>query len=284
MIANRLTKIIGALLTVFVSGVLFAQAIDPEVPVSEFPPTATLVRKDKTIIAIKYSADGDGLFVICSPKDEDKEKITRFVIYDIKPYLVHITIDKNIIKAPVAFVRQKDGGDGELEAYNGTAKLLEGDEAPCLPEIKADPQPNTVFVTQGKTQLSGSRLDYSQETGLAVIAGPITFERPQDSGDVLRGNSEKITVNVDEEKTFLEGKVILKSKCRESSADRVEYDDKKNRAILEGKPAKSTGADGSVVIGERLEYNLETNDVIVTSSDEANPVTGTFDDEAAPCK
>jgi lipopolysaccharide export system protein LptA len=89
---------------------------------------------------------------------------------------------------------------------------------------------------------------------------------------------------VDEEKTFLEGKVILKSKCRESSADRVEYDDKKNRAILEGKPARSTGSDGSVVVGERLEYNLETNDVIVTSSDEANPVTGTFDDEAAPCK
>jgi lipopolysaccharide export system protein LptA len=283
-VTDKAKKSLSILLTVLVGGVLFAQTIDPEKPASEFPPTATLVRKDKTIIAIKYSADGDGLFVICSPKDEDKEKITKFVIYDVKPYLVHITIDKNIIKAPLAFVRQKDGGDGELEAYNATANLLEADDAPCLPEIKPDPKPNTVFVTQGKTQLTGSRLDYSQETGLAVIAGPITFERPQDSGDVLRGNSEKITVNVDEEKTFLEGKVILKSKCRESSADRVEYDDKKNRAILEGKPARSTGADGSEVVGQRLEYNLETNDVIVTSSDEANPVTGTFDDEAAPCK
>ncbi len=283
-VTDKAKRLLSILLTVLVGGVLFAQTIDPEKPASEFPPTETLVRKDKTIIAIKYSADGDGLFVICSPKDEDKEKITKFVIYDLKPYLVHITIDKNIIKAPLAFVRQKDGGDGELEAYNGNANLLEADDAPCLPEIKPDPKPNTVFVTQGKTKLTGSRLDYSQETGLAVIAGPITFERPQDSGDVLRGNSEKITVNVDEEKTFLEGKVILKSKCRESSADRVEYDDKKNRAILEGKPARSTGADGSQVIGERLEYNLETNDVIVTSSDEGSPVTGTFDDEAAPCK
>ena len=139
VIANKLVKIVGTLLTLLVSGVLFAQTVDPEVPVSPFPPTATLVRKDKTIIAIKYSADGDGLFVICSPKDEDKEKLTRFVIYDIKPYLVHITIDKNIIKAPIAFVRQKDGGDGELEAYNGTATLSEADDAPCLPEIKADP-------------------------------------------------------------------------------------------------------------------------------------------------
>jgi lipopolysaccharide export system protein LptA len=284
MTISKFTTKMLTLLMIVVGGVLFAQTVDPEVPVSEFPPTATLIRKDKTIVAIKYSADGDGLFVICSPKDEELEKITRFVIYDVKPYLVHITIDKNIIKAPIAFVRQRDGGDGELEAYGGTAALLEGDTAPCLPEIKADPKPNTVFVEQGKTKLTGSRLDYSQETGLAVIAGPITFERPQESGDVLRGNSEKITVNVDEEKTFLEGKVILKSKCRESTADRVEYDDKKNRAILEGKPAKSTGADGSEVVGERLEYNLETNDVIVTSGDEANPVMGTFDDEAAPCK
>ncbi len=284
MIVSKTFQKSSTLLTILVGGVLFAQAIDPEIPVSEFPPTVTLVRKDKTISAIKYSADADGVFVICSPKDGDKDNVTKFVFFDVKPYLVHIKIDKNVIKAPLVLVRQKDGGDGELEAYNGSAKVLEADDAPCLPEINADPQPNTVFVEQGKTKLTGARLDYSQETGLAVIAGPIVFERPQDSGDVLRGNSEKITVSVDEEKTFLEGKVILKSKCRESSADRVEYDDKKNRAILTGKPAKSIGSDGSVVVGERLEYNLETNDVIVTSGDEANPVTGTFDDEAVPCK
>ena len=261
----------------------FAQ-IDPEVPASDFPPTLTLIRNDKTIVAIKYGPDDKGLSIDCLPKNDDLERITRSVYLDETPYLVHVFVDKNVIKAPLVVAVKKENGDGQLEAYNGTAERQPDSNDLCLPIVKPDPKPNTVFVEQGKTKLTGSRLDYSQETGLAVIAGPITFERPQDSGDVLRGNSEKITVNVDEEKTFLEGKVILKSKCRESIADRVEYDDKKNRAILTGKPAKSTGADGSEVIGERLEYNLETNDVIVTSSDEANPVTGTFDDEAAPCK
>jgi lipopolysaccharide export system protein LptA len=282
-VTDKAKKYLSTFLTFLVGGVLFAQPINPEIPVEEFPSTATLTRKDKTIIAIKYGSNLEGLFAVCSPKDGDLEQSTKIVIYDVSPYLVHITIDKNIIKAPLAFVRQKDGGDGELEAYNGSANLLEADDAPCLPEIKPDPKPNTVFVTQGKTQLTGSRLDYSQETGLAVIAGPITFERPQDSGDVLRGNSEKITVNVDEEKTFLEGKVTLKSKCRESNADRVEYDDKKNRAILEGNPAISKGSDGSIIRGQRLEYNLDTNDVIVTSNDENTPVSGELDDEAKPC-
>ncbi len=273
---------ISSLLLVF--GVVAFAQLDPEIPATDFPPTLTLVRNDKTIVAIKYGPDDKGLVIDCPPKDEDTERVTRSVYVDEAPYLVHVTVDKNVIKAPVVVAAKKENGDGQLEAYNGTATRQPDTNDTCLPIVKPDPKPNTVFVTQGKTQLTGSRLDYSQETGLAVIAGPIIFERPQDSGDVLRGNSEKITVNVDEEKTFLEGNVILKSKCRESSADRVEYDDKKNRAILEGKPARSTGADGSQVIGEKLEYNLETNDVIVTSSDEANPVTGTFDDEAAPCK
>jgi lipopolysaccharide export system protein LptA len=270
-------------MVVLLIGMAVAQ-VDPEQPVYQFPPTITLERKDKVITVIKYGPDEKGLNRTCLPGDDDKDRVTKTVYFDETPYFVHVFIDKNVIKAHIIVARKQDNGDGELEAYDGTATVLEAEDAPCFPTIKPDPKPNTVFVTQGKTQLTGSRLDYSQETGLAVIAGPITFERPQDSGDVLRGNSEKITVNVDEEKTFLEGKVILKSKCRESSADRVEYDDKKNRAILEGKPAKSTGADGSQVVGERLEYNLETNDVIVTSKDETNPVTGTFDDEAPPCK
>ncbi len=266
-----------------VFGISVAQ-LDPEQPVYQFPPTITLERNDKVITVIKYGPDDKGLNQTCLPGDDDKDRVTKFVYLDELPYFVHVFIDKNVIKAHMIVVRKRENGDGELEAYDGTASVSEAVDAPCFPIIKPDPKPNTVFVTQGKTQLTGSRLDYSQETGLAVIAGPIIFSRSQDSGDVLRGNSEKITVNVDEEKTFLEGKVILKSKCRESSADRVEYDDKKNRAILEGKPARSTGSDGSVVVGERLEYNLETNDVIVTSSDEGNPVTGTFDDEAPPCK
>jgi lipopolysaccharide export system protein LptA len=239
--------------------------VDPEKPFEEFPSTFELKRKDKTILAIKYGPNDKGLFTICSPKDEDKDRNTRAVITDQLPYLVHITIDKNIVKAPVAFITKQEGGDGSLEAYNGTAEEITD---VCLPKIKADPKPGTVFVEQGKTKLTGSRMDYSEETGIAVIAGPIIFERPQ-KNDKLTGTSEKITVDVDGEKTYLEGTVVLKSKCRTSSASKVEYNDKRNLAILFGKPAVSIQTDASgkqigEVKGERIEYNLETNDVVVT--------------------
>jgi lipopolysaccharide export system protein LptA len=242
-----------------------APGVTPEIPFEEFASTFELNRKDKKILAIKYGPNDKGLFSICSPKDEDTDRQTRAVILDQLPYLVHITIDKNIVKAPLAFITKQEDGDGSLEAYNGTAT-----EEPdvCLPKIKADPKPGTVFVEQGKTKLTGSRMDYSEETGIAVIAGPITFERPQ-KDDKLTGTSEKITVNVDEEKTFLEGRVVLKSKCRTSNATKVEYNDKRNLAILFGNPAVSVQTDPSgkqigEVRGERIEYNLETNDVVVT--------------------
>jgi LptA/(LptD N-terminal domain) LPS transport protein len=242
-------------------------AINPEIPFEEFPATTELTRKDKKIIAIKYGPNSKGLVIFCNPKDEDKDRQTRAVYLDESPYLIHITIDKNIVKAPIAFITKKEDGDGQLEAYAGTA-VESKDDTVCLPVVKPDPKPGTVFVEQGKTKLTGSRLDYSQETGIAIIAGPIIFERPQ-KNDKLTGTSEKITVDVDGEKTFLEGSVILKSKCRTSSATKVEYNDKRNLAILFGKPAASIQTDASgkqigEVKGERIEYNLETNDVIVT--------------------
>jgi lipopolysaccharide export system protein LptA len=264
--------------------------VDPEIPFEEFPATTELNRKDKKIIAIKYGPNSKGLVIFCNPKDEDKDRQTRAVYLDESPYLIHITIDKNIVKAPIAFITKKEDGDGQLEAYAGTA-VESKDDTVCLPVVKPDPKPGTVFVEQGKTKLTGSRLDYSQETGIAIIAGPIIFERPQ-KNDKLTGTSEKITVDVDGEKTFLEGNVVLKSKCRNSSATKVEYNDKRNLAILFGKPAVSIQTDASgkqigEVRGERIEYNLETNDVVVTfgtAKGTAEAPLSVFADDSKPCE
>jgi lipopolysaccharide export system protein LptA len=259
-----------------------AQQIDPETPFTPepFTPTVTLERNDKTIVAKKFGPDEEGLLVICTPKDDDKKQLTRTFFVDKQPYFVHVYVDKNVIRAPVVVATKEDGGDGELEAYNGTATLVDGDE--CVVNVKPDPKPGTVFVTQGKTKLTGSKLAYTQETGIAVVDGPIVFERPQSSGSVLKGTSQKITVDVDNEKTFLEGNVKLESKCRTSVADRVEYDDKANLAVLFGKPAVSKRSDGTDEIrAERLEYNLDTNDVVLEGDKDV--ITGEFDDTAKPC-
>jgi lipopolysaccharide export system protein LptA len=260
-----------------------AQQIDPEVPFTPepFTPTVTLERNDKVIIAKKFGPDEEGLLVICTPNDEDAKRLTKTYFVDKAPYFVHVYIDENVIRAPVVVAAKEDGGDGELEAYAGTATFV-GDDDNCKVDVKPEPKPGTVFVTQGKTKLTGSQLKYTQETGIAVIDGPIVFERPQSSGSVLKGSSQKITVDVDNEKTFLEGNVKLDSKCRTSVADRVEYDDKANLAILFGKPAVSKRIDGTdEITAERLEYNLDTNDVVLESDQDV--VKGEFNDEAQPC-
>lgn len=255
---------------------------DPEQPFyGESSPRVTVVRDDKTITATKYGPDDKGLAIICPPKDDDPDQLTQTVYYDVAPYFVHINVDKNLIKAPIAFVTAQDGGDGKIEAYAGTATESK-DENACLPDLKPDPKPGTVLVEQGKTRLNGSKLLYDRTTGIAEVAGPINFERPQQN-DALRGTSDNIRIYVDDEKTVLEGNVTLTSKCRTSTADRVEYDDTKNRAILFGKPAISKQVDGKGQIqGSVISYNLETNDVIVTET--YGGVSGAFDDTAEACR
>lgn len=243
-----------------------------------FTPKVIFERGNNVVVAKKYGPDELGALLICQPEESDPKQVTRSFFADVKPYFVHVFIDKNIIRAPLITATKESRGDGQLKAVNGSAKILNPET--CEIELKPDPKPNTVFVEQGKTKLSGSSLIYSQESGIGVIAGPITFARPQAGGNILRGSSEKITVDVDNEKTFLEGNVKLESKCRSSIADRVEYDDRENLAILYGNPAISKRLDGSDEIkADRLEYNLETNDVVLNGS-----ISGVFDDNAKPCR
>ncbi len=273
-------KVFGLVLACLLSsslGLALLQADEPFTP-EPFTPKVIFERGDNLVIAKKYGPDDLGALLICTPEENDPKQITKSYFADVKPYFVHVFIDKNIIRAPLITATKEARGDGQLEAVNGTA-VVKNPET-CEIEVKPDPKPNTVFVEQGKTKLSGSSLKYSQETGIGIIAGPITFERPQAAGSVLRGSSEKISVDVDNEKTFLEGNVKLESKCRSSIADRVEYDDRENRAILYGNPAISKRLDGSDEIkADRLEYNLETNDVVLEGS-----ISGVFDDDAKPCR
>lgn len=262
-----------------VSSLALAQdtADEPFTP-EPFTPKVIFERGENIVVAKKYGPDDKGVLLICPPSSSDEKQITKSYFADQAPYFVHVFIDKNVIRAPVVTAVKESRGGGELEAYNGSAVVTSADD--CQITIKPDPKPNTVFVTQGKTKLTGSKLKYSQDTGIAIIAGPITFERPQAAGSTLRGSSERLTVEVDNEKTFLEGKVKLESKCRSSLADRVEYDDRENRAILYGNPAVSRRLDGSDEISaDRLEYNLETNDVVLEGA-----ISGVFEDTAKPCR
>ncbi len=168
--------------------------------------------------------DDTGIFASCTPQDSDPAgSPTLSVFSETGSGGIQVTVDKNLIRAPLAIVTQQESGDGHIEMSAGSARFL--DEPPegktdrlsrCAVEASPQPAPDTVFVKQGRTDLKGKTLVYDESDGVARIDGPITFERSQEPGkpdaERLSGNSERIEVNVDKETTTLVGTVVLKKR------------------------------------------------------------------------
>ncbi|HEX2864754.1 MAG TPA: LptA/OstA family protein, partial [Deinococcales bacterium] len=280
MPARRLVRphLLALLAGVAVTAGAQTGGVDTSRPAEEYPTTITVHRKDKTITAMRYGPNDAGLAVICAPPEDDPNAPTRSVLYDAPPYKVHVTISDDTILAPIATVLKQPNGDGHLEAFSGTVQEAPDNPDACvLPAATPDSAAGSVQVLQGKTSLTGSHLTYDESDGLAVIAGPITFSRPQTgadgSSDTLSGTSDRITINVDKSQTTLDGNVTLASKCRTSKAARVLYDDKRSLAVLYGSPATSVETNGNKVQGSELTYNLESNDISINGQ-----VTGSLND------
>ncbi|GAA4004956.1 LptA/OstA family protein [Deinococcus rubellus] len=253
----------------------------------------TLTRKAKDgkerVIRIVRTGltDDTGIFASCTPQDSDPAgSPTVSVFSETGPGGIQITVDKNLIRAPLALVTQQEGGDGHIEMSAGTARFLDNPPegktdrlSRCAVQADPKPAPDTVFVTQGRTSLQGQTLVYDESDGVARIGGPITFERAPAPGkseaDRLTGNSERIEVDVDKETTTLAGKVVLKNGARTSTADRVEYDDAANVAVLRGMPgALAQSVNGQEIICAMIiRYNLDLN--TVTAVDK---ISGQFPD------
>jgi lipopolysaccharide export system protein LptA len=228
------------------------------------------------------TTDKTGIFTSCDALSDDPAGTPTISVFsETGAGGIRVTIDKNLIVAPLAVVTQKEGGDGHIEVSAGTARFL--DAAPagatdrlsrCEVEAKPTTTPDSVNVTQGKTALKGSKLVYDDSDGVARIAGPITFSRKNDTS-TLTGNSSTIEVNVDDKTTTLVGAVSLKDGTRTSTAERVDYDDEANVAILRGSdinPAKSVTPDQTVT-ATVIRYNLDTGSVVAIG-----PIGGEFQD------
>ncbi len=272
----------------------------PETSDAAKPLSLELVRSGKDgkdrVIRVERSTVGaeHGLFTNCGLQEGDPEDAPTITVFNERDNgLVTIQIDKNRIEVPLAVVTQRskpDGssGDGRVEASAGSARFL--DDVPegakdrlsrCAVEVKPTPTPDTVLVTQGKTHLKGQKLIYDESDGIARIDGPITFNRDNEK-DPLKGKSNRIEVNVDEEKTVLVGNVVLESGGgRISKAGRVEYDDTQNVARLYAtadQPAESVqGSDVVRLTSGYILYHLDNNDVYMVKEASGN-LTGEFQD------
>lgn len=252
--------------------------------------------KERRIMIVRTgTTDDTGIYTICGPQEDEPEGAPNMAVFsESEKTGIRITIDKNVVRVPLAIVTQKppkddeSGSDGKVNASAGTAQYLDNPPegatdrlARCAVGVSPKEIPDTVFVSQGKTRLKGKKLVYDESDGIARIDGPITFER-QNQQDPLSGTSERIEIDVDKEKTLLVGNVRLKSSGgRVSKASRAEYDDRADTARLFGvlgQPAESVKPDtGDIVRVTKgyLKYDLTHNEVVIRKSEGGN-IDGTI--------
>jgi lipopolysaccharide export system protein LptA len=232
-------------------------------------------RKDREIKVTNNAPDEQGGQFRLNVPDCEKD-LRLSTIYAPEEYIIETLVNEATILSQIAISRRppnKEDENGEiiergadkekLELFNGSLKVPDPD-LPCPKEIKSDD--TNITLKEGRTTVQGLNFLYSNATGIGNMKGPITLDRvAEGDSPALNATSDTMEVNVDDDKTFLEGNVKVTSEDRVSEATTLEYNEEQGIAILRGDkrkgiPAKSTkGSD--VLQGDTIIYYLDTNDV-----------------------
>lgn len=252
--------------------------------------------KNKKVLIIRTgTSDETGIYAICTPQEDEKEKKE-----DDSSYTgifsekggggIRIVIDQNIIKVPLAKViqqktknNQEEQNNGQIEATGGQAQFLEivpekteDSLIACGIDYKPTLTQSAVQIKQGNTFLTGTQLNYESIDGIARVKGPIQMNRYTD--DPLSGKSDQLEVNTDNEAISLIGNVEITIGERTSSAARVEYNDTRGEAKLYATkdfPAQTKkDTEWIKITSGYIYYNLKTNEVVIRNAD----VKGQFQD------
>ncbi|MDX2007467.1 MAG: LPS export ABC transporter periplasmic protein LptC, partial [Meiothermus sp.] len=191
----------------------------------------------------------------------EAERLTRSLFADPAPARVQITFgtDAKAFGAIARVTSIRDLNDF-VTMTGGTARYVQEEDRL---EMNLRPSPKSIELQQGRSKSWGSRLEYDNQSGEARVSGPIEIER---SGDKpLTGTAKEMIYNVDDEILRLFGEIRLVQDGRTSTAESAVVREKDRTAFLFGtkeKPVKSVNKDGTVE-GTRLQYNLDTGDVVV---------------------
>ena len=220
----------------------------------------TIDRNDKVIRVVQNSEGPNfGEFLANNPGcDEDADV---GVVYAPAPGFVETLVNNTRITSTVALLKKPKDAEGEetLELFDGSLEL---DPATLCPTniVRGD---KTVTVTEGRTTTTGKTFVYNNATGIGEMAGPIDLKRAEEgSSPALNASSSSLAFDVDNDLTTLQGNVAVTSGGRTSRSERLELDEDTGFATLTGTPATSRTEEGEVQ-GELIEYDLDSNDVVV---------------------
>lgn len=163
------------------------------------------------------------------------------------------------------------GNEATLEALDATASFP--GRPPCPEEIEEAAEPG-VRLEQGRTTVVGGRFFLDRETDVATMDGPVALTRtPDGDAATVEARADALRFDLEADRSTLTGGVTVQAGERVSEADELELDEAAGLAVLRGSPAVSRqGSDE--IRGERLLYDLETNDVTVEGN-----VSATFERE-----
>lgn len=229
-------------------------------------PKLTLTRENKTIQVIQNGRSAGGAqFIPTNP--QCREGFSVGTVYAPKPGFVETLVDNTRITSAIALLNRPEGTEEEekLELFGGTLGI---NDDLCPINIKRS-QEADITITEGRTTTKGKSLVYDNATGIGEVSGPIQLNRRKEGNSpALTASSSRLIINIDDDTQTLRGNVTVESEGRISEADVLELDEEAGFAILRGNPARSRNEDG-VVAGQVIEYDLDSNDVVVRGGVEA---------------
>ncbi len=223
-------------------------------------PQLQINRNERVIRVVQNAPSAEGGEFRLNARCE--EGVRYGTIYAPAPYEVETFVNDARITSQIVIEKRPGGREDEaqLEIFGGTLAI---DDATLCPTDIAESESPDVTIFEGRTTTTGSRFNYDNTQGLGTLIGPVTLEREAEGeSPALSATSESLGIDVDQDLTTLQGGVQLTSGERVSSADTVEFDEQAGMAILRGDPAESRDGD-NIVRGRVIEYDLDSNDVVV---------------------
>jgi len=183
---------------------------------------------------------------------KEGERYLRLVLFD--PKGVEVRLGEEVeARGPLGVVER--GGE-QLFLSGGEARYLEEEG-----RLQLDPRPGEVWVVQGAVRVKGRHLRYRNETGEALLEGPLEVQREGEKP--LKGRAGSLRYLLDEDRLWLLGGVEFTQGGRTTKAERALLREKEGYAYLFG--GVESRDERGFVRGERVRYALRTGEVLVLS-------------------
>ena len=240
-------------------------------------PYFELQRDDRPITVQQTATDAQGGIAITRGGSTCRKNENISFFYAPDPNRIETKVNNTTIRSNAVLRSQPKEGGAEaqdkavLDFFNGSLELAEA--TGCPKNVKRDKE-GQVVVLEGRTTVNGSSLLYTNADGAGKMNGPITLERRKEGDSpALKAQSRTMDFNIDDDITTLRDNVRVDSDGRTSRADVLELDEEAGFAVLRGNPATSRDKGGEVR-GQVIEYDLDSNDVVVSGG-----VQGSFEIE-----